>query len=72
VAIVRWEDGLAALWLPTLDPKSGLARLRKAGERTFRRVRKDDALGEEVVFELGPDGKATRLTWHSNYYRRVR
>jgi CubicO group peptidase (beta-lactamase class C family) len=72
VAIVRWEDGLASLGLPTMDPKRALTRLRKTGEHTFRRVRKDDALGEELVFEVGPEGKATRLEWHSNYYRRVR
>ena len=29
-------------------------------------------LGEEVVFEMGPDGKATRFTQHSNHLRRVR
>ena len=72
VAIVRWEDGLASLGLPTMDPKRALSRLRKTGEHTFRRVRDDDALGEDVVFEVGPDGKATSLRWHSNNYRRVK
>lgn len=47
-------------------------KLRKTGEHTFRRVRKDEALGEEIVFEMGPDGRAARLEWHSNLYRRVR
>jgi CubicO group peptidase (beta-lactamase class C family) len=72
LAIVRWEDGLASLGLPTMDPKRGLTKLRKTGEHTFRRVRKNDALGEELVFEVGQDGKATRLEWHNNFYRRLK
>jgi hypothetical protein len=35
-------------------------RLRKVGAHTFRRVRKDGALGESIVFEMGPDGKPIR------------
>lgn len=71
-AIVAWEDGLAALFLPTTTPVQGLTRLRRVGEHTFRRVRKDDSLGETIVFETGPDGAVTRLVWHNNQYRRVR
>jgi hypothetical protein len=71
-AIVRWEDGLAALFLPTMEPVRGLTKLRKVGEHTFRRVRRDDTLGEPIVFEMGPDGRPTRLVWHQNHYRRVR
>lgn len=33
----------------------------------FRRIRKDDTLGEEIV-----DGRATRFTRHGNHYPRVR
>jgi hypothetical protein len=72
VAIVRWDDGLAALSLPTTDPVRAIAKLRKTGEHTFRRVRKDEALGEELVFDVGPDGRATRITWHGNHHARVR
>ena len=46
--------------------------LRKVGEHTFRRVRKDGSLGETVIFEMGPDGKAASMTWHSNPSRRIR
>ncbi|MCU0257186.1 MAG: beta-lactamase family protein, partial [Vicinamibacterales bacterium] len=45
VAIVRWEDGLASLSLPATDPVRAITKLRKTGEHTFRRVRKDEALG---------------------------
>lgn len=72
LAIVEWEDGLAALSLPTMDPVRGLQKLKKVSEHTFRRIRKDEALGETLVFELGPEGQAVRVIWNSNHYRRVR
>ncbi|HET9532601.1 MAG TPA: serine hydrolase [Blastocatellia bacterium] len=71
IAIVEWEDGLAALSLPTMDPVRGLMKLRKVGEHTFRRIRKDESLGEALVFEMGADGRAARIIWHSNQYRRA-
>jgi CubicO group peptidase (beta-lactamase class C family) len=72
IAVVRWEDGLATLGLPTMEPMRGLTKLRKVGEHRFRRIRRDDTLGEEIVFEMGADGKPARMVWHSNNYRRVR
>jgi CubicO group peptidase (beta-lactamase class C family) len=72
IAVVRWEDGIATLGLPTMDPVRGLTKLRKVGEHTFRRVRRDDTLGETIVFDMGADGRPTRMLWHSNHYRRVR
>ncbi|HWO01787.1 MAG TPA: serine hydrolase domain-containing protein [Blastocatellia bacterium] len=71
-AIVEWEDGLAAVRLPTMNPIKELTKLKKVGEHSFRRVRKDEALGETIVFEMGADGKATRLIWNSNHFRRTR
>lgn len=70
VAVVRWEDGLAMLPLPTEDPMAALMKLRKAGAHTFRRIRKDGALGEPIVFEMGQDGKALRFIQHSNPFER--
>jgi CubicO group peptidase (beta-lactamase class C family) len=72
IGVVAWEDGLAMLGLPTLEPMRELIKLKKVGEHTFRRIRKDEALGEPVVFEVGPDGRPARMVWHSNRYRRVR
>lgn len=72
LAVVEWEDGLAAVSLPTVNPMRTLTKFKKVGEHTFRRVRKDEALGEAIVFELGADGRASRLIWHSNQFRRVR
>jgi CubicO group peptidase (beta-lactamase class C family) len=73
IAVVVWEDALASFGLPSMNPMEGLAKLERTGEHTFRRVRKDDqSLGETIVFEMGPDGRAERLRWHSNVYRRTR
>jgi len=72
VAVVRWEDGLALLPLPTMDPVKAITKLKRVGDHRFRRIRSDETLGEEIVFEMGPDGKATRFTRHNNYYPRMK
>ncbi len=72
VVVLPWEDGLALLDLPTMEPVKDLEKLRKTGEHTFRRIREDETLGEEVVFEMGSDGRAVRFTQHSNVHERMR
>lgn len=72
LAVIIWEGALATLSLPTTNPVKAITKLKKTGEHTFRRIRDDEELGEEVVFEMGPDGRAARLKWHSNYYPRIR
>jgi len=73
-AIVRWEDGLAAVSLAERDLKEALVRLKKTGEHVFRRIREDEEgqLGEEFVFDLAQDGTVSRYKQHSNWYRKVR
>jgi CubicO group peptidase (beta-lactamase class C family) len=71
MAIVEWEDGLAALGLPTMNPMKGLIKLKKVdGVHMFRRIRKDDGLAETIEFQLGPDGRASLFIWNSNRYVR--
>jgi CubicO group peptidase (beta-lactamase class C family) len=74
VAVVRWDEGLALLWLRTREPAEALTRLKKTGEHTFRRIREDDedVLGEEYVFDVAEDGTVTQVIWHSNGYRKIR
>jgi hypothetical protein len=72
MAVVRWEDGLAILSLPTMEPVKSLIKLKKTADHRFRRIRSDENLGEEVIFELGPDGKATRFIWNNNYFPRMK
>jgi CubicO group peptidase (beta-lactamase class C family) len=71
-AVLPWDDGLAMLDVPTRNPVKDLVKLKKTGEHTFRRIRKDETLGEPIVFEMGPDGRAVRFKRHSNYQPRVR
>lgn len=70
--IVVWGDGLATVDLPTTEPMKVLERLRKTGEHTFRRIREDGTLGETYRFEMGPDGKASKVWVHSNPYPRMK
>ena len=72
LAVIIWEGSLATLSLPTTNPVKAVTKLKKTGKHTFRRIRDDEELGEEVVFEIGPDGRAARLRWHSNFYPRIR
>jgi CubicO group peptidase (beta-lactamase class C family) len=67
-AVVRWADGLAVLPLRTRDPQEALTRLKLTGEHTFRRIRQDDeSLGQEYVFEVDENGRATSFKTHSNW-----
>jgi CubicO group peptidase (beta-lactamase class C family) len=70
--VVVWGDGLATVDLPTMEPMKALERLRKTGDHTFRRVRSDGTLGETYRFELGPDGKPSKVWVHSNPYPRMK
>ncbi len=36
------------------------------------RIRDDETLAEEIVFELGPNGEVLRFVQHSNYSERIR
>lgn len=56
------------LYLPTDEPMDNLIKLRHVEGDIFRRVRDDDALGEEITFEIDASGEVVRLKWHSNYY----
>jgi CubicO group peptidase (beta-lactamase class C family) len=70
-AVVLWKGSLAVLSLPTDNPLESLTELRQTGEHTFRRVRDDKTLGEEIRFDIGPDGRASRMWQHSNFSPRV-
>ena len=72
VAFFPWEDGLASIGLPAADPMTGLTKWKKTGDHTFRRMRRDETMAESLKFEMGADGKAARIIWHSNTYRRVK
>ena len=70
-AVFPWEEGLAVIELPGMDPVKDMVKLKPTGENTFRRILKDESLGETWVFEMGPDGRPTRVKNDSNYSPRV-
>jgi hypothetical protein len=57
--------------MPTDTPLRSLTKLKRVGDNTFKRVRSNGDLGEAIVFELGPDGRVTRMIRNSNYAVRV-
>jgi hypothetical protein len=69
--ILPWEDGLALLELPSMDPIKRLVKFRQVRPHTFRRIRKDETLGEEITFEVMPDGKVKGFRWHSNFWPKL-
>ena len=49
-----------------------MTKLKHVEGNTFRRIRDDETLAEEVVFELGPGGEVLQMKQHSNYSERIR
>ncbi len=70
-AVILWKGSLAVVSLPTDDPLDAMMELEHTGEHTFRRTRDDGTLGEEIRFDIGPDGRATRMWHHSNFSPRM-
>ncbi len=66
-AVIEWEGELAMVSLPTANPISGMTRLSHVAGDTFRRVRDDDELGEEIHFEVDASGTVVRV-WRNNQY----
>ena len=69
--ITSWQGNLAILRLPTDNPQNFTVIKHIDGD-TFRRVRDDDTLGEEIIFERDDSGKIYRLVQHNNYSTKIR
>lgn len=63
--VVLWEDGLATLTLPTMDPAGSLNMLEHVEGDRFRTVRSDGGPGYEVVFVRDENGVVTHMKAHS-------
>jgi hypothetical protein len=72
MAVIPWYGNLAVLWLPSENPAQGLMLLKHIKDDTFRRIRKDKTLGEEVLFERDESGKVVRMWQHSNYRDKIK
>jgi hypothetical protein len=70
--ILPWQGKLAVFGLPSENPARSLTLLKHIEGDTFRRLRKDETLGEEVVFERDKTGKVVRMWQHSNYKDKIR
>jgi len=70
--ILPWQGNLAMVSLPADNPVQGFTLLKHMGGDTFRRIRDDETLGEEVIFERDKAGKVIRFVQHSNYYPRIK
>jgi CubicO group peptidase (beta-lactamase class C family) len=70
--VLHWKGSLAVLSLPSSDPSDSLTRLKHIEGDVFRRIRDDDALGEEITFEVDDQGEVVRMWRHSNPAFKVR
>ncbi len=67
---IPWKGSLALVSFPTDDPLRRLIRLKHVDGHTFRRIRSDDTLGEEIVFDV-EGGTVLRVWRHSNSSERI-
>ena len=71
-AVISWEGELTMLGLPTTSPVKGITKLKYIEDDTFRRIRDDDELGEEIIFETDNSGKVIRMWQHQNFAPKFR
>jgi CubicO group peptidase (beta-lactamase class C family) len=71
-AVITWEGELATVSLPTNDPVGAISKLKHIEDDTFRRIREDDEMGEEIIFETNSSGKVIRMWQHQNFALKFR
>ena len=69
--IIPWYGDLVMLNLPSENPDEGMIVLQHISGDTFKRVRRDKTLAEEIRFEKDNSGKVIRVLQHSNYSNRI-
>jgi CubicO group peptidase (beta-lactamase class C family) len=70
--IVSWYGKLAMVGFPSNSPSENITLLKHVKDNVFRRVRSDETLGEEIVFEKDKSGKIVGYAQHSNNYVRLK
>jgi CubicO group peptidase (beta-lactamase class C family) len=66
--VLTWSGHLAVIDFPSLTPLEDMTLLYHVKDNTFRKIRRDETLGEEITFEKDTKtGKVTRMWIHSNY-----
>jgi CubicO group peptidase (beta-lactamase class C family) len=69
--VFKWKGKLGAITARGADPAANFTFYKHISGDVFRRVRKDDTLGEELRFEKDQQGKVIRMWNHSNYYNKL-
>jgi CubicO group peptidase (beta-lactamase class C family) len=70
--VIPWKGGLAVASFPSDDPLGSISRLKHIDGHTFRRIRDDESLGEERIFEVDQAGEVVRMWVHGNSSPRIR
>jgi CubicO group peptidase (beta-lactamase class C family) len=70
--VIPWKGSLAVVSFPTDNPMESLVRLKHVEGHTFKRIRKDESLGEERIFEVNDAGEVVRMWTHGNSSPRIR
>ena len=70
-AILPWFGQLIQFELPTSKP-ANFSTFKYVKKDTFRRVRSDGSLGEEIIFERDTQGNVYRMLQHQNYSPKIK
>lgn len=71
VAVRQWADQLAVIDIPGNDLDEAIVRLKHDSGNTFIRLTDEDDTREPWVFEIGDDGKASKIVRHSGFMSRI-
>ncbi|MDX1554465.1 MAG: serine hydrolase domain-containing protein [Xanthomonadales bacterium] len=63
--VVQWEDGLSIAWVPSMTPLENMEKLQHIEGDTFKVVRDDESLADEVVFIRDESGTVVSMKRHS-------
>jgi len=69
--VVRWNDSLAMVNMPTRTPIEDLVELEHLGGDRFRTIRSDGQPGHEVVFRRDESGRVTHIAYHQLNWPRL-
>jgi len=72
LSVSPWGDNLVVLGVPTDNPHQNMYVIKQIEGDTFRRIRDDGELGEEIVFERNSSGKVSKMWRHSNYRVKIK
>jgi CubicO group peptidase (beta-lactamase class C family) len=68
ILVFTWKGKLAMIDLRSADPAGAMAMLKYIRPGSFRRIRSDETLAEEISFEKDKQGNVTRLWENSNFH----